>query len=91
MDRSRPIPSINPFLLSSSTNQLKPNWRTGPPQCGSQATTPALGETRQIWFTRDGNLFQVIMYSQNIEWLDAWARELPHDWTFSSPETALAL
>jgi len=52
---------------------------------------PALGETRQIWFTRDGNLFQVIMYSDNIEWLDAWARELPHDWTFTPPQTDLAL
>ena len=53
---------------------------------------PALGgsrsnETRQIWFTRDGNLFQVIMYSDNIEWLGAWANELPQDWTFSPPQT----
>ena len=38
-----------------------------------------VGATRQIWFMRGENLFQVIMYSDNIEWLDAWARELPHD------------
>jgi hypothetical protein len=56
-----------------------------------ESDDPALGETRQIWFARDGNLFQVIMYSDNIEWLDAWARALPHDWTFGPPETALAL
>jgi hypothetical protein len=46
----------------------------------------AQGETRQIWFTRDGNLFQVVMYSDNLEWLDAWARELPYDWIFSPRE-----
>jgi hypothetical protein len=49
-----------------------------------------VGETRQIWFTRDGNLFQVIMYSDNIEWLGAWANELSYDWTFTPPETDVA-
>jgi hypothetical protein len=52
---------------------------------------PAFGETRQIWFTRDRNLFQLVLYSDNLEWLDAWAREFPDDWTFNAPQTDSAL
>jgi hypothetical protein len=33
-----------------------------------------LSDARQIWFTRDGNLFQLILYSDNIEWLDVRGR-----------------
>ncbi len=51
---------------------------------------PRVGETRQIWFRRGGNLFQVIMYSDNIEWLDPWVREMPGDWSFSTAQSDLA-
>jgi hypothetical protein len=59
----------------------------GTPALRFESEDPALGETRQIWFTRDGNLFQVILYSKNLEWLNAWARELVQDFTFTAPET----
>ena len=39
-----------------------------------KGASPALGDARQIWFTRDGNLFQLILYSDNIEWLDVRGR-----------------
>ena len=48
-------------------------------------STPALrfssrdslvGETRELWFVRDGYLYQVTMYAPHQEWLDAWIRWL---------------
>jgi hypothetical protein len=60
----------------------------GTPAVRFASDDPAIGRTRQIWFAHDGNLFQVVMYSDNLEWLDAWVRELPQDWRFTPQQTA---
>lgn len=83
------IQQTNPSI--SIKDPVETELEDGTPALRFASEDPALGDTRQVWFTRDGNLFQVIFYSDNIEWLDAWARELPHDWTFTAPQTALAL
>src|SRR5438093_7560238 len=82
------IQQTNPSI--SIKKPVETELEDGTPAVRFASEDPALGETRQIWFTRDGNLFQVVLYSDNIEWLDAWARELPQDWTFTPPQTALA-
>jgi hypothetical protein len=83
------IRQSNPSLMVKEPVETELNDGTAAVRFASD--DPALGQTRQIWFAHDGNLFQVVMYSDNIEWLDAWVRELPSDWTFSPPQTDLAL
>lgn len=43
---------------------------------------PTLGDTREIWFVRDGNLFQIMVYSESEEWLDERVREFAQDLKF---------
>ena len=88
------IQQTNPSI--SIKNPVETELEDGTPAVRFESEDPALGGsrsngTRQIWFTHGENLFQVIMYSDNLEWLDAWARELPQDWTFSPSQSDLAL
>ena len=62
----------------------------GTPALRFATEDPVLGDTRQLWFAHNGNLFQIVFYGDNSEWLDAWVRKLPYDWTFG-PQTDSAL
>jgi hypothetical protein len=56
-----------------------------------ESNDPTLGDTREIWFIHDGNLYRISMYASHKEWLDAWVRQVAQDWTFSPPETELEM
>jgi hypothetical protein len=42
----------------------------------------SLGETREIWFSRDGNLFQIMLFSSSPKRLDSLVRQFASDLTF---------
>jgi hypothetical protein len=46
---------------------------------------PSLGETRELWFIRDGLLYQVRMYAEGETWLDPLIREFASQLTFDDP------
>ena len=54
---------------------------------------PSLGETREIWFARDGNLYQFTLYCEDPRRLDALIRQFATDFKFGtnqpSPQESL--
>lgn len=79
------IRELNPAL--SIKEPVDMELPDGTPALRFASDDPALGDTRQLWFLHNGDLFQVVFYSANTEWLDAWVRAFPNDWTFTPPQT----
>ncbi len=45
---------------------------------------PSLGNTRELWFIRDGRVYRITMYAPHDELLDAWIRKLESILRFAS-------